>query len=911
MTHPTQRRRIAVIGSGISGLACAHVLGPHHDVVLFEADHRLGGHSNTVAVDDPHAGRLAVDTGFIVHNDRNYPNLVRLFGELGVATVDTDMSFGVTDRDADSPTSGFTYRASSINTLFADRRNVANPAMWRMLSDIGRFYRRAKQLLAEPEPSVSLDEFLDANRFSRDFIELHLRPMGAAVWSADPSKFGEFPAVSLFTFLDNHGLLGVRHRPQWRTIPGGSRTYVDAIAARFRRPNPAGLARSQRGALRRRHSAGVHGKRRRSLRRGRDGSAQRSSVEHAGAADGCRTVDPRRDPLPTESSDPPHRHDDALAGAQGEGGVELRPTRRGAEGGDSDVRHDGVATPAGITSLPRQLEQRRLHRPGLHAGNVRLRPPGLRSGSHRGSAPFRHHRRGWRRALLRSVVGPRLPRRRHHIGPACLRATGSSMDGGVRVKPGGPAVCDGHVFHRRLTPKVHEFAYPVSYVWLDPDAPRDLCRHHPLWSASHVAPVHFRSRDYGDRSSVSLGDQVRNTLRPVVGRQQEERPDLQIRMLTQVRRWGWLFNPITLYVAWDAAGEAPVGGGSRGHQHTVERTASVRRGARCHWVRRRHHAVRCAGAKGAARLAVSGRGVRLRHRSVVRRGRHGAGHHDRCRPTGNRRGGVDHTNGVGTRTRESALVGDRPSAQGCADSSSLGRNPQPGSASVADASAIRRPSEKEKGAIVASTTLIDRHVTVHPEALLSRVEHNWISSLRPGGQAMTGKVGRRVVHALLRRMTCDQMIVCDDLPDLGMVGTAVYGSADGDLLGDITVHDVRGIRRPDHRRRDRARSRLHRGLVGQPRPDDRCARDHPQHRPDRRCPQSNPPPDRMGDRSNPRRVPIPRQVWQPRRHRCALRPRQRVLRALPRRDDDLLVGGVCFHGLHPRARRACTSTTCC
>ncbi|HEX3090369.1 MAG TPA: FAD-dependent oxidoreductase, partial [Ilumatobacteraceae bacterium] len=234
MTHPTQRRRIAVIGSGISGLACAHVLGPHHDVVLFEADHRLGGHSNTVAVDDPHAGRLAVDTGFIVHNDRNYPNLVRLFGELGVATVDTDMSFGVTDRDADSPTSGFTYRASSINTLFADRRNVANPAMWRMLSDIGRFYRRAKQLLAEPEPSVSLDEFLDANRFSRDFIELHLRPMGAAVWSADPSKFGEFPAVSLFTFLDNHGLLGVRHRPQWRTIPGGSRTYVDAIAARFR-----------------------------------------------------------------------------------------------------------------------------------------------------------------------------------------------------------------------------------------------------------------------------------------------------------------------------------------------------------------------------------------------------------------------------------------------------------------------------------------------------------------------------------------------------------------------------------------------------------------------------------------------------------------------------------------------------
>ncbi|HZX56234.1 MAG TPA: FAD-dependent oxidoreductase, partial [Ilumatobacteraceae bacterium] len=227
------RRRIAVIGSGISGLACAHVLGPHHEVVLYEADRRLGGHTNTLDVDDPVAGRLAVDTGFIVHNEPNYPNLVRLFRELGVATVDTDMSFGVTDRDPTSPTVGFTYRASNLDTLFADRRNLANPTMWRLLSEIARFYRRARKLLAEPDPSISLDDFLDANRFSRDFVELHLRPMGAAVWSADPSMFGQFPAITLLTFLKNHGLLGVGRRPVWRTIPGGSRTYVDAIAAGF------------------------------------------------------------------------------------------------------------------------------------------------------------------------------------------------------------------------------------------------------------------------------------------------------------------------------------------------------------------------------------------------------------------------------------------------------------------------------------------------------------------------------------------------------------------------------------------------------------------------------------------------------------------------------------------------------
>ena len=231
MTPP--RERIAIVGSGIAGLTCAHVLGSHHDVVVFEADDRLGGHANTVDVVDPECGELAVDTGFIVHNDRNYPNLVRLFDELGVPTIDTEMSFGVTDRDASSPTDGFTYRATSPNTLFADRRNLVRPAMWRMLRDIVRFYRAAKQFLETGDDSTSLDEFLANGGYSREFVELHLLPMGAAVWSADPTGFGAFPARSLFTFLDRHGLLGVGDRPQWRSIRGGSRTYVDAIARRF------------------------------------------------------------------------------------------------------------------------------------------------------------------------------------------------------------------------------------------------------------------------------------------------------------------------------------------------------------------------------------------------------------------------------------------------------------------------------------------------------------------------------------------------------------------------------------------------------------------------------------------------------------------------------------------------------
>ena len=223
---------VAIVGSGVTGLVCAHLLDPIHEVVLFEADTRLGGHSNTVMVDDPAGGSLGVDTGFIVHNDRNYPNLVRLFENLDVDTIDTEMSFAVTDRQ-----SGFTYRATNLDTLIADRRNIRDPRLWRMLADIVRFYRSGQRLLRNP-PADSTDytigDLLRDGGYSQEFIELHLIPMGAAVWSTDPAVFDEFPAVSLLRFLDNHGLLSIGDRPQWRTIAGGTRTYVEALLAGLR-----------------------------------------------------------------------------------------------------------------------------------------------------------------------------------------------------------------------------------------------------------------------------------------------------------------------------------------------------------------------------------------------------------------------------------------------------------------------------------------------------------------------------------------------------------------------------------------------------------------------------------------------------------------------------------------------------
>ncbi len=220
--------KIAIVGSGIAGLTCAHVLGPHHDVSLFEADSRVGGHSNTVIVHDPVVGDLGVDTGFIVHNDRNYPNLTRLFSELGVETVDTEMSFGVADEQ-----SGFAYRATNLNSLLADRRNIVRPQLYRMLFDIGRFYRSARRFLASGDETTNLGEFLSRGHYSPAFVDLHLIPMGASIWSADPASFDEFPARSLLSFLDNHGLLSVRDRPQWKAIVGGSQQYVNQILERF------------------------------------------------------------------------------------------------------------------------------------------------------------------------------------------------------------------------------------------------------------------------------------------------------------------------------------------------------------------------------------------------------------------------------------------------------------------------------------------------------------------------------------------------------------------------------------------------------------------------------------------------------------------------------------------------------
>ncbi|MFU8770223.1 MAG: NAD(P)/FAD-dependent oxidoreductase, partial [Desulfotignum sp.] len=221
-------KKIAVIGSGIAGMTAAHYLSSRYPVHLFEAEDYIGGHTHTV---DVTVGGVpcAVDTGFIVFNDRTYPNFMRLLDQLGVAFQKTEMSFSVRN-DA----IGLEYNGHTLDTLFAQRRNLVSPGFLRMLTDIVRFNRQVKKAAAG-KAWQTLGAYLDASRFGYLFRDNYLFPMVAAIWSMGTDEIRQFPLAFFVRFFDNHGLLNLVDRPQWYTVTGGSRSYVPKLTARYAR----------------------------------------------------------------------------------------------------------------------------------------------------------------------------------------------------------------------------------------------------------------------------------------------------------------------------------------------------------------------------------------------------------------------------------------------------------------------------------------------------------------------------------------------------------------------------------------------------------------------------------------------------------------------------------------------------
>jgi predicted NAD/FAD-binding protein len=226
------RLDIGVIGSGVSGLTAAHVLGRRHQVTLYERDERLGGHANTVGVRGEGGREVALDTGFIVHNERTYPTLLRLFADLGVRTQDSDMSFSVRCEGCGLEYAG----ARGMQGVMPRASVLGRPRYLRMLGEVRRFHRHARAVLRNPAADrLTLDQFLADGGYSDYFTDHFMLPLTGAVWSSSPTTARAYPARYLIRFFANHGMLTVTNSPQWKTVVGGSRVYVEAVANRLDR----------------------------------------------------------------------------------------------------------------------------------------------------------------------------------------------------------------------------------------------------------------------------------------------------------------------------------------------------------------------------------------------------------------------------------------------------------------------------------------------------------------------------------------------------------------------------------------------------------------------------------------------------------------------------------------------------
>ena len=431
MTGPVAPKRIAVVGGGVSGLvAAAELRAAGHDVHLFEAGGHPGGHSNTIDVETPD-GPLAVDTGFIVFNDRNYPNFERLLFELGVPSQPASMSFSVSDGrgDFEWSTRGLLTRPAHL----LDRR------FRRMLLDLVRFNRDARVLIGAPADGPSLRRFLAEGSYSDYFIERLLVPQVSAVWSADPEQLWRFPAAFLAEFFENHGVLQLVGRPRWRTIPGGARRYVEALIAPFR--SRVHLRSPVRRIVRDAESVSLEV----------DGELH-TFDEVVIATHSDQALRMLGDPTPAERAilgAIPYQRNEAVlhtdAGLMpqaplGVGELELPPHRAAHRPHDGHLRHEPPAVPRGRPRPARHPQPHRGDRPRARDPRDRLCAPGLHAGGRRRPVALAGDLGPETHPLLRLVLEMGLPRGRRLVGAAGLaRARRARAHRRARARPGGGA----------------------------------------------------------------------------------------------------------------------------------------------------------------------------------------------------------------------------------------------------------------------------------------------------------------------------------------------------------------------------------------------------------------------------------------------------------------------------------------
>ena len=412
-------RRLAVVGSGVAGLTAAYVASSDEavSVTLYEADDRLGGHADTHDVAGPD-GVLAIDTGFIVHNERTYPTLLRIFAELGVATQDSEMSMSTRDDATGLEWAG----ALGAAGLFPTGRNLARPAYLRMLTEIPRFHRAARRLLEEDGDDTTLRSFLDTHGFTAYFARHFMEPVVAAVWSCDPDVALDYPARYLFSFLDHHGMLGVFGSPEWKTVVGGSRSYVDRIGARL---DDVRLGTPVRSVLETAHGVEVV-----------------DATGHAETFDAVviathpdQALALLADPTPTQrevlaalpySANPALLHTDESLLPRARKARASWNFRRVADDrgpGHRHLRPDPADAAADRDPLPRHPRRRGPRRPGDGDRAPRVRPPALhpRVRGRPGPAARVRHRPG---RVRRRVPRVGLPRGRRAFGAGGGRAAG-------------------------------------------------------------------------------------------------------------------------------------------------------------------------------------------------------------------------------------------------------------------------------------------------------------------------------------------------------------------------------------------------------------------------------------------------------------------------------------------------------